>query len=114
MEKNENKGRIKMLRKVKRQMKSVIEGVALRKKQKMLFKQEFQGGGYDRNEVNLLLLAHSLEKGMGINNPRRGFGIEKATRLINEISIYVARVKHPITGYAYNEAMASNCLPCRR
>lgn len=57
MEKNENKGRIKMLRKVKRQMKSVIEGVALRKKQKMLFKQEFQGGGYDRNEVNLLLLA---------------------------------------------------------
>ena len=37
MEKNENKGRIKMLRKVKRQMKSVIEGVALRKKQKMLF-----------------------------------------------------------------------------
>lgn len=106
MEKNENKGRIKMLRKVKRQMKSVIEGVALRKKQKMLFKQEFQGGGYDRNEVNLLLLAHSLEKGMGINNPRRGFGIEKATRLINEISIYVARVKHPITGYAYNEAMS--------
>ena len=45
MEKNENKGTIKMLRKVKRQMKSVIEGVALRKKQKMLFKQEFQGGG---------------------------------------------------------------------
>ena len=43
---------------------------------------------------------------MGINNPRRGFGIEKATRLINEISIYVARVKHPITGYAYNEAMS--------
>ena len=45
MEKNENKGRIKMLRKVKRHMKSVIEGVALRKKQKLLFKQEFQGGG---------------------------------------------------------------------
>ncbi len=43
---------------------------------------------------------------MGINNPRRGFGIEKATRLINEISIYVAQVKHPITGYAYNEAMS--------
>ena len=43
MEKNENKGRIKMLQKVKRQMKSVIEGVALRKKQKMLFKQEFPG-----------------------------------------------------------------------
>lgn len=64
------------------------------------------GGGYDRNEVNLLLLAHSLEKGMGTNTPRRGFGIEKASKLIDEINAYVARIEQPVTRYVYNEAMS--------
>lgn len=45
MEKNENKGRIKMLRKVKRQMKSVIEGVALRKNKRCFLNKNFREGG---------------------------------------------------------------------
>lgn len=58
-------------------------------------------GGVLLNEVNLLLLAHSLEKGMGIENPRKGFGREKAVSLIN--CLYKSENKN---SYAYIEAMS--------
>ncbi len=67
---------------------------------------KFCGGGYDRNEVNLLLLAHSLEKGMGIEKPCKGFGQEKAAQLVNEIYTYASRVEQPTLKYVYNEAMS--------
>ena len=47
------------------------------------------GGGTDA-EVNLLLLAHSLEKGMGIPSPRPGFGYEKAKCLCTKLEEYIA------------------------
>lgn len=39
-------------------------------------------------ERDMLILAHSLEKGMGIPNPRKGYGKEKASRLIQKILEY--------------------------
>lgn len=43
------------------------------------------GGGI---EVNLLLLAHALEKGMGLPSPRPGFGYEKAEVLLSALEQY--------------------------
>lgn len=35
-----------------------------------------------------MLLAHSLEKGMSLSNPRPGFGYDKAISLLNELELY--------------------------
>ena len=63
-------------------------------------------GGYDQTELNLLLLSHSLEKGMGIENPKIGFGQTKAKRLLEEIALYVSHTDAPEVLYAYNEGMS--------
>ena len=41
-------------------------------------------------ERDMLLLAHSLEKGMGLPNPRIGYGREKAAQLVKNIKKYAA------------------------
>lgn len=40
------------------------------------------GGGTSNIEITLLLLAHSLEKGMGMKNVKKSFGMEKCKKLI--------------------------------
>lgn len=58
------------------------------------------------NEKNILLLAHSLEKGMGIENPRIGFGRKKAEMLISEINVYASCSCDLSDKYIYSEAMS--------
>ena len=48
-------------------------------------------GGGTGTEVNLLLLAHALEKGMGLPSPRPKFGYEKAVRLLELLEGYKAQ-----------------------
>ena len=45
-------------------------------------------GGGTGVELNLLLLAHSLEKGMSLPAPSSGFGYNKAIALLNELELY--------------------------
>jgi nitroreductase len=63
-------------------------------------------GGTDSNELNLLLLTHSLEKGMGIDHPRKGYGKEKAAALIHEAEVFAESDKIPWLSYAFNEALS--------
>lgn len=58
------------------------------------------------NELNLLLLTHSLEKGMGIDNPRKGYGKEKAVALIHEAEVFAHTNLSPKTEYVFNEALS--------
>lgn len=64
------------------------------KKEKKLIKKEFETGRIKRSEMrrDMLLLAHSLEKGMGIENPKQGFGIIKAGQLVDLLSQYSSSV----------------------
>lgn len=58
-------------------------------------------GGVQPIELTLLLLAHSLEKGMGIENPRKGFGREKAAALIE--CLHKSEDK---SSYAFKESLS--------
>lgn len=51
-------------------------------------------------ELDILLLSHSLEKGMGIVNVKKGYGIEKAKTLIENLKIYEKNNKD---SYVYTE-----------
>lgn len=82
-----------------------IERVKEKRKLKSAIANENRGG-YDQTELNLLLLSHSLEKGMGIENTRIGFGKEKAKRLLEEVTIFTSHTEMPEISYAYNEAMS--------
>ena len=55
-------------------------------------------------ERNMLLLAHSLEKGMGVPNPRRGYGKEKAFALANLIKKYSCNYESD--SFAFLESVA--------
>lgn len=48
------------------------------------------GGGQTDVELNLLLLAHSLEKGMSLPSPKPGFGYDKAVSLLDALEAYRA------------------------
>ena len=61
-------------------------------------------GGQTGAEVILLLLAHSLEKGLGIPSPRKKFGLGKATALLNELEAYVVNGGN-IYRYAFSESV---------
>jgi len=72
-------------------MKKDILGYIRRiKKEKKLIKKELETGKIKRLKMrrDMLLLAHSLEKGMGIENPKQGFGIIKAGQLVDLLSQY--------------------------
>lgn len=72
-------------------MKKDIFGYIRRiKKEKKLIKKELETGKIKRLNMrrDMLLLAHSLEKGMGIENPKQGFGIIKAGQLVDLLSQY--------------------------
>jgi len=57
--------------------------------------------GYKKNpDIEILLLCHALEKGMGVNNVKHGYGIEKANRLLK-----ILEVKKDVN-YALNEALS--------
>jgi len=74
-------------------MKKDIFGFIRRiKKEKKLIKKELETGKIKRLKMrrDMLLLAHSLEKGMGIENPKQGFGIIKAGQLVNLLSQYLS------------------------
>lgn len=66
--------------------------------------KNFKGGGTDR-EVNLLLLAHALEKGMGLPHPRSHFGFEKAGNLLELLEKYQADGRDT-NRYAYIESLS--------
>lgn len=67
-------------------IKKSIGNLASKQEQKKLIKQELNGG--TGIEVDLLLLAHALEKGMGLPRPRSKFGLEKAEKLLNMLEVY--------------------------
>ena len=56
---------------------------------KVLMKEYNLSGGGTSIELSLLLIAHSLEKGMSIPNPRIGFGMAKASTLLEYQMKYV-------------------------
>lgn len=68
------------LRKMKRK-------ASIRLKTKRAIAKELAGRGTGA-EVNILLLAHALEKGMGLPSPRPGFGAEKAEALLEALEGY--------------------------
>lgn len=53
-------------------------------------------------ELDLLLLSHSLEKGMGIPRPRSKFGYKKAVRLLELLEEYL-KYGYNTQTYAFNE-----------
>ena len=55
-------------------------------------------------ERDMLLFAHSLEKGMGVPKPRKGYGKEKALILVNLIKTYSE--KYDINSFAFLESVA--------
>lgn len=59
----------------------------------------FMGGG--TAVTNALLLCHSLEKGMGISNVKKGYGKEKAKKLINNLK------NLDVSSFAYAESAAT-------
>lgn len=69
-----------------------------------LAKNEILSGGTGI-EVNLLLLAHSLEKGMGLPNPRARFGLKKAVSCLDLLEQYQKEGKD-INRYAYIESLS--------
>ena len=58
----------------------------------------------DNEYLNVLLLCHSLEKGMGIPNVRKGYGQEKAGKLIEALSEMHNSGKTDL--YEYREALS--------
>ena len=55
-------------------------------------------------ETDILLLCHSLEKGMGVSTVKKGYGVDKATRLIKLLEIM--QNKNLIHSYVYHEGIA--------
>lgn len=56
------------------------------------------------NERDALLLCHALEKGMGMPNPRKGFGQEKARQLLHVLKILMASGRNDT--YAFQEGLS--------
>ncbi len=56
-------------------------------------------------EGKILVLAHSLEKGMGIRKPRVGYGQKKAKRLLELIFVYLYKENNK-NSFAIQEAVA--------
>lgn len=56
-------------------------------------------------EGDILLLAHSLEKGMGLPSPRPKFGLEKAIMLLNILENYV-KSGHDVQSFAFKEGVS--------
>ena len=55
-------------------------------------------------ERDILIYAHSLEKGMGIPNPRKGYGKEKADILVNHLR--TCMMNYGINSFAFCEGIA--------
>lgn len=64
-----------------------VDFLVSKQDQKKLIKQELNGGGTGI-EADLLLVAHALEKGMGLPRPRSKFGLEKAEKLLSMLEVY--------------------------
>lgn len=56
------------------------------------------------DSLSLLKLAHSLEKGMGLPRVKRGFGVEKANKLIKNLEFY-QKNGGDVSDFAYLEAL---------
>lgn len=68
-------------------------------------KVELLSGGGTGIEINLLLLAHSLEKGMGLPSPKLNFGFKKALSLLELLEHYVSEGRD-INRYAFIESLS--------
>lgn len=70
--------------------KDIFGFIRRRKKEKKIIKKELETGRIKRLKIrrDMLLLAHSLEKGMGIENPKQGYGIIKAGQLVDLLAQY--------------------------
>lgn len=90
---------------VLRTIKEIIRITVSKHKQKNLYKEEINGGGGTGVEVNLLLLAHALEKGMGLPHPRSKFGMEKAENLLKRLEEYRSQGGN-LHRYAFVESLS--------
>lgn len=95
-----------LIHKLRRKISRTTNQYKEKHKLKTTLFNEIMGGGYDQTELNLLLLSHSLEKGMGIKSPKIGFGQEKAKRLLDVLVAYASSAEVPESLFAYNEAMS--------
>ncbi|KNY26569.1 nitroreductase family protein [Pseudobacteroides cellulosolvens] len=103
--------RLSMVKKIKRKVNRILRNANEKRAARRVIKLEYcvSGGnkskGETNNEVILLLLAHSLEKGMGLPTPRVGFGKEKAENLILQLEKYIAE-NGDTSRFAFVESMA--------
>lgn len=58
----------------------------------------------NNNEAEILLLCHALEKGMGVRNVKKGYGKEKAVKLIEILA--TIKDAEGMQSYAYCEGVA--------
>ena len=95
-----------LLKRIKRKILKIKNQYRDKHTLKKAFDSEFPRKGIKQTELNILLLSHSLEKGMGIDNPKIGFGQEKAKKLLDAIAAFTLCVKVPKSSYVYNEGMS--------
>lgn len=86
----------KILRKVKQSVNDARTSIELNQAMK---KEKVTAGMSD--ELSILLLCHSLEKGMGLEKVRKGFGQEKAKALVNVLD----RTQN-VDSYEFREGMS--------
>ncbi|KAB8288236.1 Nitroreductase family [Bifidobacterium avesanii] len=91
----------KQLGNIKRSILTYID----KKKNQHILQQEIQWDNKDNINTMILLLAHSLEKGMGLPNPRPGFGLQKAKRLLDLLQEYHANSTTTDT-YVFTEGVS--------
>lgn len=90
---------VKLAKRVKQWLLDIKNTTKARK----AFNSEMGGG--TGIEVALLLLNHSLEKGMGLPSPHPGFGYKKAEHLLSLLETYHEN-KLDESRYAYQESIA--------
>lgn len=86
----------KILKKVKQ---SVIDVRTSHELNQAMKKEKINGRM--SNELSILLLCHSLEKGMGLEEVRKGFGQEKAKALVGALDR-----NQNVDGYEFREGMS--------
>lgn len=91
---------------LKRKIKRAFNCFSEKKRLKVMYNKEISWGGGTGIEVNLLFLAHSLEKGMGLPSPKSYFGLEKAVSLLEMLEKYISEGLDK-NSYAFVESLSA-------
>ena len=88
------------MKKVLKKIKQSVNDICTSNELKRGMKKE-KADSKMSNELSILLLCHSLEKGMGLEEVRKGFGQEKAKSLVG-----VLDRNQNVDGYEFREGMS--------